>query len=123
MSKTPITTRIDMRLAEIGMQKKEFFAAAGITSATYSAWNSGANKPTVRKLHAVSEVIGVPFYELMFLRNGEELPEQKEKPIPKDELLSDAQKYLLSLVDGMDDEQIMRLAEVMKAAIAATEGK
>lgn len=64
---------IEVRLKEMGKSKKQFYEETGISSATYSQWNTGMFAPSKKKIEAVSSYIGVPVSEL----TGEE---QKEKP-------------------------------------------
>nr|DAH85593.1 MAG TPA: Helix-turn-helix XRE-family like protein [Caudoviricetes sp.] len=75
-----ILQRIEIKLAEIGMPKQEFYARSGISSASFSQWNTGAHKPTIKKLKDAADVLGTSVEYLLY---GEESPAQdtkKERP-------------------------------------------
>lgn len=69
-----ILTRIEIRMAELGMSKEEFYEKSGISSASFSQWNTGVHKPTKKKLGQAAAVLNV---SLEYLLTGE----QKEKPV------------------------------------------
>lgn len=64
-----ILQRIEIKLAEIGMPKQEFYARSGISSASFSQWNTGAHKPTIKKLKDAADVLGTSVEYLLY---GEE---------------------------------------------------
>ena len=68
-----VIKRVEVRLAEIGMSKAEFYRKSGISSASFSQWNTGVNSPSMKKLKNASDCLGV---SLNYLLTGE----QKEKP-------------------------------------------
>ena len=77
-----ILTRIEIRMAELGMSKEEFYEKSGISSASFSQWNTGVHKPTKKKLGQAAAVLNV---SLEYLLTGE----QKEKPaISEDDRLN-----------------------------------
>ena len=49
-----IIKRIELRLAELGMSKAEFYSKSGISSASYSQWNTGKYKPSDAKLNSAA---------------------------------------------------------------------
>ena len=69
-----VIKRVEVRLAEIGMSKAEFYRKSGISSASFSQWNTGVNSPSMKKLKNASDCLGV---SLDYLLTGE----QKEKPV------------------------------------------
>lgn len=73
MDNSNMIQRIEIRLKEMGKSKSEFYRETGISSATYSQWNTGQFGPSKRKLEAISAYTGIPMSDL----TGEE---QKEKP-------------------------------------------
>ena len=77
-----ILTRIEIRMAELGMSKEEFYEKSSISSASFSQWNTGVHKPTKKKLGQAAAVLNV---SLEYLLTGE----QKEKPaIAEDDRLN-----------------------------------
>lgn len=101
-----ILKRIELRIIELGMTKTEFYEKSGISSATYSQWNTNTFQPSKRKLMAAASALKMTYEELV----GEETAiEQKEIP-PTEK------------VDGMEEEliQIFRLLpDDLKAGILA----
>ena len=79
MGNSPIVSRINSLLAEKGIEKKEFYKNCGITSASYSLWNTGKTKPRMKNLETIANYLGVP---VSYLLEGKE---QKEKPPVVDE--------------------------------------
>lgn len=67
MDTLAIIKRIELRLAEMGMSKADFYKESGISSASYSQWNTGLYKPSEKKLKNAAECLGVPFE---YLRDG-----------------------------------------------------
>ena len=66
MVKSPIVARINALLAERGISKKDFFKACGISSATYSQWNTGKIAvPRGRNLKRIAEYLNVPVEALL----------------------------------------------------------
>ena len=50
MDTLAIIKRIELRLAELGMSKADFYRLSGISSASYSQWYTGKYKPSESKL-------------------------------------------------------------------------
>ena len=50
-----ILSRIEEQLRLLGMTKEDFYAQSGISSATFSYWNTGKYKPTPKKLKRVPD--------------------------------------------------------------------
>ena len=67
MDTLAIIKRIEIRLRELGMSKADFYKLSGISSASYSQWNTGLYKPSEKKLRSAAECLGIS-YE--FLRYG-----------------------------------------------------
>ena len=77
MVKSPIVARINTLLAERGISKGDFFEACGITSATYSQWNTGKIAvPRSRTLNRIADYLGV---SAEYLRTGDET-KKEERP-------------------------------------------
>ena len=112
MTKTEIDAilrRIEIRMATIGMTKEKFYEISGISSASFSQWNTGAHKPTNKKLAKAAETLGV---SLEYLLYGEE----KEKaPVQTDER-SELINGILATANDMNMEQLLRLKELIRIA-------
>lgn len=66
MDTLAIIKRIELRLAELGMSKAYFYKLSGISSASYSQWNTGKYKPSESKLRSAAECLGVSFEYLCY---------------------------------------------------------
>ena len=51
--------RIERVLVEKGLSKEEFYAKSGISSASFSQWNTGVHKPTLKKVFSAAEALCV----------------------------------------------------------------
>ena len=74
MGNSPIVNRINSLLAERGIDKKKFYEDCGITSASYSLWNTGKTKQRMKNLEIIADYLHVP---VSYLLEGKG---QKEKP-------------------------------------------
>ena len=92
-----VIKRVEVRLAEIGMSKAEFYRKSGISSASFSQWNTGVNSPSMKKLKNASDCLGV---SLDYLLTGE----QKEKPALQMENGFDADTKELFDIWNSEDE-------------------
>jgi transcriptional regulator with XRE-family HTH domain len=100
---------MEIRMATIGMPKEKFYELSGISSASFSQWNTGAHKPTNKKLAKAAECLGV---SLEYLLCGNE---DEKKPAPEGEL-SEERREVLSMIDGMSDKELIRLKQLIKIA-------
>ena len=89
MGNSPIVNRINSLLAERGIDKKKFYDDCGITSASYSLWNTGKTKPRMKNLEIIADYLHVP---VSYLLEGKG---QKEKPDPDWDGLSGKDKRLI----------------------------
>ena len=89
MGNSPIVNRINSLLAERGIDKKKFYDDCGITSASYSLWNTGKTKPRMKNLETIADYLHVP---VSYLLDGQE---KKEKPAPDWDGLSGKDKRLI----------------------------
>lgn len=112
MDTLAIIKRIDMRLAEIGMSKSEFYEKSGITSASYSQWNTGKFNPTQRKLKSAAECLGLSYD---YLLTGEDT---KKAPTPEGERKAsdDEIKFALFGTKEIDDDVLDQVKQFAKFA-------
>lgn len=77
MDTLAIIKRIEVRLSELGMSKADFYRLSGISSASYSQWNTGLYKPSDKKLQSAADCLGVTFE---YLRYGTETTNENTFP-------------------------------------------
>lgn len=63
-----ILQRIELCIVESKMPKQEFYRRSGISSGSFSQWNTGTHKPTLKKLQDAADTLGV---SLEYLLSGE----------------------------------------------------
>ena len=115
MVKSPIVARINALLAAKGIPKQQFYKDCGITSASYSLWNTGKTNPSMKNLKIIAEYLGVSVADLL---PGEESSAGiKKDPIPKDGAVSQEKQQLLDMIDGLSDEQCRKLAGFIAEAL------
>lgn len=113
MLKSPIVARINTLLAQKGIQKKDFFSACGITSATFSQWNTGEIKsPRKKSLKRVADFLGVSVEYLLY-GDGEE---KESAPDPKTEGYSELQKAAIEFVLSLPPDKLERFVKMGRAA-------
>lgn len=94
MDTLAIIKRIELRIAELGMSKADFYKESGISSASYSQWNTGRYKPTEKKLASAAACLGV---SLEYLRDGEET---KKAPTDEGERVVSDEDIMFALFGG-----------------------
>ena len=98
------------RNSSITKMEKDLSFANG----TVGKWANGKRYPPKDKLSLVADFLQISIEELM----GQD-SEQKEKPNTLDgielEKLSPARRALLEALDGMDDENIMKIVRIAQA--------
>lgn len=82
MTNSPIVARINAILAEKSIPKQNFYSSCGITSASYSMWNTGKTQPRMKNLETIAEFLGVSVAYLLegVSEKKNDDQEQKEKP-------------------------------------------
>ena len=65
MDISTILKRIELRRIELGMTKTEFYEKSGISSATYSQWNTNTFKPSKRKLIGAASALKMDYEDLI----------------------------------------------------------
>lgn len=116
MDTLAIIKRIELRLAELGMSKAGFYKLSGISSASYSQWNTGKYKPSESKLRSAAECLGVSFEYLCY---GVEQKTEKAPTAAGERSVSDDDiKFALFGGDGeITDamyEEVRRFADYVK---------
>lgn len=75
MGNSPVVNRINALLAEKGIQKRAFYKDCGITSASYSLWNTGKTTPRMKNLEVIADYLNTTTdYLLTGLGEKEKMP-------------------------------------------------
>ena len=112
MLKSPIVARINTLLAQKGIQKKDFFSACGITSATFSQWNTGEIKsPRKKSLKRVADFLGVSVEYLLY-GDGEE---KENAPDPKTEGVDDKIVQFIRSASAEELTEILRYIDFLES--------
>ena len=78
MCNSPIVSRINGLLAEKGIPKRDFYQDCGITSASYSLWNTGKTTPRMKNLEVIADYLETTTdYLLTGLGEKEKAPTQE----------------------------------------------
>ena len=102
-----ILSRMEIRMAELGMSKEHFYELSGISSASFSQWNTGAHKPTKKKIGQAAAVLGVSFEYLWF---GEE---QNKPTLTEEDELTELQTKVLQRVKKASDAKLLAIIALL----------
>ena len=91
MDTLAIIKRIEIRLTELGMSKAEFYKRSGVSSASYSQWNTGKYNPSKAKLKKAANVLGL---DVDYLCYGVTQNENS----PNELVLTEGEKKLIQLL-------------------------
>lgn len=102
-----------MRLRELrknaGLSQKEFAKRFGAAQNTVSQWETGARSIDDETLCKLSAYFGVSVDYLLGLSDEKKSPAEN---------LSGAKREMIELVDQLSDEQVSKLLQIAKAALA-----
>ena len=105
MGNSPIVSRINGLLAEKGISKRDFYRDCGITSASYSLWNTGKTTPRMKNLEVIANYLETTTdYLLTGLGEKEKAPTQEGEREIDDRQMKAA--FLGGLANGLSDEEI-----------------
>ena len=105
MGNSPIVSRINGLLAEKGISKRDFYRDCGITSASYSSWNTGKTTPRMKNLEVIANYLETTTdYLLTGLGEKEKAPTQEGEREIDDRQMKAA--FLGGLANGLSDEEI-----------------
>ena len=110
MDTLAIIKRIEIRLTELGMSKAEFYERSGVSSASYSQWNTGKYNPSKVKLQKIADVLGL---DIDYLCYG---VKQKENSTSELEL-TEGEKDLLELFRLIPEDQQPVVLAMIRAAL------
>lgn len=105
-----VIRRIELRIAEMGMSKKDFYKLSGISSANYSQWNTGTHKPTKKKLSAAAKTLNL---SLEYLLYGEETDKKTPVPNTGDERDNELMRLIQLCTPEIKDREIAYLKSLL----------
>lgn len=114
-----VLRRIEIRLAEIEMPKQVFYEKSGISSGSYSQWNTGMHSPSLKKLQKAALVLGVPVEYLLYgdapaaPQGAKKAPDPKIEGVMEDEDLKEA----VELLKKMDKETLRIFIKAARGAL------
>lgn len=114
-----VLRRIEIRLAEIEMPKQVFYEKSGISSGSYSQWNTGMHSPSLKKLQKAALVLGVPVEYLLYgdapaaSEGAKKAPDPEIEGVMKDEDLKEA----VELLKKMDKETLRIFIKAARGAL------
>ena len=103
MGNSPIVSRINGLLAEKGISKRDFYRDCGITSASYSLWNTGKTTPRMKNLEVIANYLETTT-DYLLTGLGEKAPTQEGEREIDDRQMKAA--FLGGLANGLSDEEI-----------------
>lgn len=81
-------SRIELRMAELNMSKQSFYEKSGISSASFSQWNTGAYKPSVKKIKSAAKALDTSVEYLLTGAGPGDI--KKERPAENGEALKES---------------------------------
>lgn len=114
-----VLRRIEIRLAEIEMPKQAFYEKSGISSGSYSQWNTGMHSPSLKKLQKAALVLGVPVEYLLYgdapaaSQGAKKAPDPEIEGVMEDEDLKEA----VELLKKMDKETLRIFIKAARGAL------
>lgn len=114
-----VLRRIEIRLAEIEMPKQVFYEKSGISSGSYSQWNTGMHSPSLKKLQKAALVLGVPVEYLLYGDAPAASQGAKKAPDPEIEGVMDDEdlKEAVELLKKMDKETLRIFIKAARGAL------
>lgn len=96
--------------AEAGLSQKEFANAIGAAQNTVSQWETGTRRLDDQTICKMALFFGCSADYLLGLSETQKIASPRE--------LSEAKQSMYELIDSLSDEQVSRLYEIAKAALA-----
>ena len=123
MGNSPIVSRINGLLAEKGISKRDFYQDCGITSASYSLWNTGKTTPRMKNLEVIADYLETTTdYLLTGLGEKEKAPTQEgEREIGFDDFTYAFYEESKDLPDEKK-KMLLEMARFTKADIEKEKG-
>lgn len=61
-----VLNRIDILIVQSGMTKQDFYSRSGISSGSFSQWNTGTHSPSIKKLQCAADTLNVPLNYILY---------------------------------------------------------
>lgn len=106
-----VLRRIELRLTEIDMEKGEFYAKSGISSGSYSQWNTEAHQPSLKKLRSAASVLGVSLEYLLYGDGAK----KESAPDPKTEGVDDKIVQFIRSASAEELTEILRYIDFLES--------
>ena len=95
-----------------GISDKELCEKIGVYNSAISEWKKGKTQSYMKHLDKIAFVLGVSVSDLIETEQKEKQPTQSE--------LSEKQKRLIKIIEGMSDDQLDRFEKIL-AVVETTE--
>ena len=118
MANSPVVARINALLAEKGISKQSFYSACGITSASYSLWNTGKTQPRMKNLEIIADFLDVPVsYLLEGIADKKFSTENKKSPAPEGAELTPDQIRAIEKIKNMPPDEMAKKIAALEAVL------
>ena len=98
----------EIRMAELGLKKGEFYKITGISSASYSQWSTGKANPSDSAIRKINNVLGTNF----------ELSNKTDNVYATIQMLQslrDADRALLEVAKDMPENKVQKMVDFMRS--------
>lgn len=102
---------VEKELKAQKISKATFYAATGISSASFSQWRNGIYSPSSANIKSVEDFLGVNFH----------LSTKKEPALLSESELSEAKKLFMEKVLEMDDSLVLSLNDLADKILSRQE--
>ncbi len=118
MGNSPVVNRINALLAEKGIQKQDLYKNCGITSASYSLWNTGKTTPRMKNLEVIADYLNTTTdYLLTGFGQKEKTPTLESGPETSSQDVPDENYIILSRnakkLSSKQRQQLLDVAKIM----------
>ena len=99
---------IEIRMAEMGQKKGDFYRLTGISSASFSQWSTGRANPSDSAIRKIDGVLGTNF----------EMSNKTDNVYENIQLLQslrDADRALLAVARDMPEDKVQKMVDFMRS--------
>jgi transcriptional regulator with XRE-family HTH domain len=106
-----VLKRIEIEIHRKKMSKKEFYEKSGVSSASYSQWNTGKHKPTLKNLVQIASVLDVTVEYLTGETN-------KKSPALDEGETIQPRNNIHAMIDALTDEEFEKLQPALNKMLS-----